>query len=241
MQTRDSISAGPLASFDAICRGASSAGLAVRGAFHPVPGEFDGQLPGVRAATIVLLGFTGSEQWEHFRRSAEAGDGSADPLDRWSRRVIGALAGEVGGIGVYPQGEARPLPFQRFALRSEPVQQSPIGLLIHPTWGLWHAYRGAIVLERRIELPRVEPSINPCQGCAARPCLSSCPVGAFRPGSFDVQACAAHLQSAAGSACREGGCLARRSCPVGTQYRYNEEQMRFHLRAFMASTATAGL
>jgi hypothetical protein len=239
MHTQDSISAGPLASFDAICRRARSVGLAVRGAFHPEPGEFDPGLPRLDGATIILLGFTGSEQWEHYQRSAEASDGSPHPLDRWSRRVIGALAREIDATDVYPRGEDTPLPFQRLALRSEPVHQSPIGLLIHPSWGLWHAYRGAIVLAHRIAVPDIVPSMHPCEGCAAKPCLSTCPVGAFRPGFFDLQACTDHLRSAAGSACRDGGCLARRSCPVGTAFRYRDEQMRFHMRAFMDSTTTA--
>jgi hypothetical protein len=233
MQMPDSITARPLASFGAIGHRANSAGLAVRGAFHPEPHEFDWQLPGVSAATIILLGFTGSLQWQYYRDSSEAHDGKPHPLDRWSRRVIGALAQEFGAMDVYPQGENFQLPFQRLALRSEPVHQSPIGLLIHPTWGLWHAYRGALVLPHRVELAAEAPSSSPCSGCAAKPCLSSCPVGAFRPGSFDLQACSDHLQSTAGSSCREGGCLARRACPVGTRFSYTDEQMRFHMRAFM--------
>src|SRR5208283_749936 len=63
------------ATFDALCRRADSLGLAVRGAFHPEAGEFDELLPAASAGTIVLLGFTGSEQWELFERSAEARDG----------------------------------------------------------------------------------------------------------------------------------------------------------------------
>jgi hypothetical protein len=235
MQTPDSITARPLASFSAISHRAALAGLAVRGAFHPEPEEFAQQLPGLRAATIILLGFTGSLQWDFFRGSPEASDGRPQPLDRWSRRIVGALALEFGAADVYPQAENCRLPFQRLALRSEPVHQSPIGLLIHPTWGLWHAYRGALALSHRLELPAEPASGSPCSRCADKPCLSSCPVGAFRPGSFDLQACSDHLLSAAGSPCREGGCLARRACPVSTHYRYTEEQMRFHMHAFMQS------
>jgi hypothetical protein len=223
MQMPDSISARPLASFGAIEHSANFAGLAVRGAFHPEPHEFERHLPGVIAATIILLGFTGSQQWEYFRGSAEARDEKAHPLDRWSRRVIGSLAREFGAADIYPQGEDLQLPFQRLALRAEPVHRSPIGLLIHPMWGLWHAYRGALVLPHRLELPTAAPSSSPCSSCAAKPCLTSCPVGAFRPGSFDLQACSDHLQSATGAACRDGGCLARRACPVGTRFGYTDE------------------
>jgi hypothetical protein len=239
MPTQDSSSAGPLANFDAICRRTPSLGLAVRGAYHPAPGEFDRELPDVNAATLVLLGFTGSEQWQHFQRSAEAKDGLPHPLDRWSRRVIGALAQEFGAADVYPNGEHCLLPFQQLALNSEPVHRSPIGLLIHPSWGLWHAYRGALIFAYRIALPDPVPLANPCDACAAKPCLTGCPVGAFRPGLFDVQACTHHVSNNAGSACRNGGCLARRACPIGTGSRYNEDQMRFHMRAFLSAATTA--
>jgi len=222
--------------FDQLCRRAEALGLAVRGAFHPAPGELAAALPGVSAGTIALLGFTGSLQWPHFERSAEAMDALPDPLDRWSRRMIGTLAREFGAVDVYPSAPPL-LPFQRFSRRSEPVHPSPIGLLIHPHWGLWHAYRGALVFERRIELPAIEPKASPCEACAAKPCLSACPVHAFSGGSYDLDACVNHVRSAAGAACREGGCLARRACPVGDEFRYVPAQARFHTEAFLRTTA----
>ncbi|MGA2777368.1 MAG: ferredoxin [Steroidobacteraceae bacterium] len=225
--------AGRCARFDALCRRAQALGLAVRGAFHPEPREFDAVLPGIAVGTIMLLGFTASHQWEFFRCSAEASDGKPDPLDRWSRRIVGLLAAEFGAIELYPNGRAPQLPFQRLAARCEPVHQSPIGLLIHAHWGLWHAYRGALVLPDRIDLPGVAPSRDPCAGCAAKPCLSACPVAAFRSGSFDVEACVNHVRSGAGVDCREHGCLARRACPVGAQFRYAQDQARFHMQAFL--------
>jgi len=226
---------GPGADFDALCRRANSLGLAVRGAFHPEPGEFEPLLPAMRVGTIVLLGFTGSVQWEGYLRSAEAIDGLPDPLDRWSRRIIDSMAAEESAAAVYPNGSSPSLPFQQLAARSEPVHRSPIGLLIHPQWGLWHAYRGALVLPDRMTLPNLAPAASPCSACATQPCLSSCPVQAFRSGSFDVEGCTQHVLSAAGSECRERGCRARRACPEGAEFRYVEAQARFHMRAFLRS------
>jgi NAD-dependent dihydropyrimidine dehydrogenase PreA subunit len=160
--------------------------------------------------------------------------------------MIGALAGEFGAVDIYPSSPPL-LPFQRFSRRSEPVHPSPIGLLIHPRWGLWHAYRGALVFERRIELPASEPSpiepspinskASPCEACTAKPCLSACPVHAFSGGSYNLGACVSHVRSAAGAACREGGCLARRACPVAGEFRYVIAQARFHTEAFLRTTA----
>jgi hypothetical protein len=222
--------------FEQLCERALAIGLAVRGAFHPEPGEFDDTFPGVRIGTIALLGFTGSAQWKFFQSSSEARDGAPHPLDRWSRRAAGALAREVDALDFYPDQMSGPaLAFQRLALRAESVHRSPIGLLIDGNWGLWHAYRAGLVLPDRIELPRITPAAPPCAACATRPCLGSCPVQAFRPGLFDIAACVGHVLSEAGYDCRENGCLARRACPVGAQFTYVPDQMRFHMSAFLSS------
>jgi hypothetical protein len=229
---------------DQLCRRAAAIGLAVRGAFHPEPGEL-GAVPGVaESGTVVLLGFTGSEQWSVFQDSREARDGLPHPLDRWSQRVIGALACELGAADFYPSGSpSSPLPFQRLARRCEPVHPSPIGLLIHDTYGLWHAYRGGLCLQERIALPPSRPPSpspqqgSPCERCPDRPCLGACPVHAFTNGSFDLDACVSHVLSAAGADCRDNGCLARRACPVGPQFRYAPPQARFHMSAFLRAVA----
>jgi ferredoxin len=229
------VEAGGSVRYDALCARAESLGLAVRGAFHPVIREFEEQLPSTPAGTIILLGFTGGSQWDCYRSSAEARDGAPDPLDRWSRRVVGSLAREFGALDIYPNGTAPKFPFQRLAIRCEPVHRSPIGLLIHPQWGLWHAYRGALVLARRIELPSIARRVNPCERCDSKPCLSACPVDAFSADAFNLKACVAHLRSAAGSDCRDRGCLARRACPVAAEHRYADDQAAFHMEAFLRS------
>lgn len=218
---------------------AQALGLAVRGACAIRAGEYTA-LPGVpQDGTLVLLGFTGGEQWPAFRASAETRDGAPDALDRWSRRVIDGLAGRVGARAVYP-GDRPALPFQQLALRSEPVAASPLGLLLHPRFGLWHAYRGAlwfagVATATAMPLEGARPRPPLCESCVTRPCRSGCPVGAFGAAGFDVAACVAHLQSREGEECRLRGCLARRACPVGAAYRYGDDQQAFHQAAFLRS------
>ena len=208
-------------------------GLAIRGVFHPDATEFTAL---AHIGTVVLLGFTGSVQWARFAASVEATDGAPNPLDRWSRRLIDALAQEFEAMAFYPSG-ATALPFQRLARHAEPVHQSPLGLLIHPQWGLWHAYRGGLQLRERLPLATttvVEPA---CSRCRDRPCLSGCPVGAVARGTLEVERCVAHVRSDAGVECRERGCLARRACPEGTAYRYVADQARFHMAAFLRAVS----
>ena len=42
------------------------------------------------------------------------------------------------------------LPFQQWARKAEPVHVSPLGVLIHPDYGLWHSYRGALCFDTRL-------------------------------------------------------------------------------------------
>lgn len=222
-------------SYSEIAGAIEAEGLLVRGAFHPGPND---QVPpdaaGLPAATLVLAGHAGPALWPAFKASAPDGP---DPLDAWSRTVFGRLAATLGGWPLHPFGGPPYLPFLRWAQRAEPVFGSPIGLLIHPVYGLWHGYRGALAFADRIAVPTFDALPNPCEGCIDKPCLSTCPVGAFTPGAYDVPACIAHLATQEGADCMEQGCRARRACPVGHDFIYGPEQARHHMQAFRARTA----
>ena len=204
-------------------------GLAWRGAFHPGAADLPA---GAQIGTLVLVGFTGRENWSFFASSPEAADGKANPLDRWSRRIVGAVAARFGVAAIFPFDGPPWAPFQRWAQKAEPVYPSPLGMLIHPDWGLWHAWRGALAFSQLLELPQPDRRTSPCESCAEKPCLAACPVNAFSSAGYDVAACVAHLDSLEGADCRGYGCRARRACPVGAQHRYAPDQAQFHLRAF---------
>jgi hypothetical protein len=215
---------------------AAAAGIALRGAFHPARDDDVPALPDGRpTGTLVLVGFVGGAQWPAFAASLEAADGRPNPLDRWSRRVIGGLAEALGVVALYPFGGPPWLPFQRWAMTAEPVHRSALGMLIHPDWGLWHSYRGALAFTERLALPAPVVRPSPCDSCAAKPCLTACPVKAFSLERYAVDACAGHLRSAAGGDCVELGCRARDACPVGAAHRFGRDQAGFHMRAFLAS------
>jgi hypothetical protein len=210
--------------------GVEARGLSYRGAFHPTPDDWpDG---GDVVGTLVLVGFTGNQNWQHFRQSPEAQDGKPDPLDRWSLRVIGALAHELGATALFPFQGPPWLPFLAWAQKAEPVRPSPLGMLIHPDWGLWHSWRGALAFLETLELPPPDRRPRPCDTCIDKPCLSTCPVNAFTSTGYDVAACVEHIESLLGTDCMEEGCRARRACPVGAGHRYSPEQARFSMRAF---------
>ncbi|MGE5477863.1 MAG: hypothetical protein ACM3Q1_14485, partial [Bacteroidales bacterium] len=177
---------------------------------------------------VVLIGTAGSGFWRHF---AAARRDEADPLDNWSRRVIGGLADRFGARPLLPQDGPPFHPFQRWAMAAEPVYPSPMGVLVHPEYGLWHSYRGALEFPVPIALPPRAEAANPCETCVDKPCVSGCPVGAAAP--YDVPKCKAHLE--AGGACRRIGCLSRHACPLGQTYAYVPEQAAFHMEAFLTA------
>ncbi len=203
------------------------ASFTVLGAF--APDEGDG-VPGA-ARTLILIGNAGPAMWQRFAAERAA---AATTMDSWTELVLGELAAQLGGTILFPFAKP-PLPFLRWAQKARTGFVSPLGMNIHPDFGLWHAFRGALVLPAEMEFPRPDSRPSPCDSCADKPCLSTCPVSAFDGQSYDVDACAAHVGSPAGAACLERGCKARLVCPAGADYRYLPEQANFHMSAFLAA------
>jgi ferredoxin len=214
-------------------------GLIVRGGFRPGPEDALPDLSdGSPARFLLLVGNVGSDLWKYFEDSPERRDGLSAPLDRWTRRVVEALAADFGAMALFPFSGPPYFLFQRWAQRAETVFPSPLGLLVHPAYGLWHAYRAALLLPEPLDIQTEESaSQSPCLSCAGKPCLSACPVGAFTREGYDVGACASHIAKPGGRGCLEGGCLARGACPLGERYIYEPSHMAFHMAAFARSRA----
>jgi hypothetical protein len=229
-----------------IVAAAEAAGLATRGGFTAEAADGVPELaPGRPAGALVLLGAVGGSLWPAFAASPEYADGQPHPLDRWSRRMVTALAERFGAAPLFPFGGPPWLPFQRWAAKAEPVAPSPLGLYIHPRHGLWHSYRGALAFaEVPAGLPPREALASPCESCSGKPCLSACPVGAFALVAgvtrYDTQACAAHIRVPAGADCLQGGCRARRACPVAPHLAYGRTQNEFHMGAFLRARQNDG-
>jgi hypothetical protein len=198
-------------------------------------------------AELALIGNIGSSYWPQFSRSPEFADGAPHPLDRWSRRVAEDISQRLSVQAVYPFDGPPYFPFQQWARRAEGLEQSPIGVMMHPEFGLWHSYRFALL--GRFALPGAglgaqkaagtrlsadqAAAAFPCLNCASQPCLHTCPVAAFDARGYAVERCADYLQQTPQADCHQQGCLARNACPVAPQLRYVAAQGRFHLYAFL--------
>ena len=228
----------------------ANAGFVMRGGFHCQANDESlagvDELPqiapmhshGEAKLSLVLLGNAGLQGFAAFRHSPEW-DTAPNPLERFTERVVGALAKKVHARALYPHQGPPWLPFQTWAVRAQALSPSPLGILIDAHYGLWHAYRAALLFDYPLEgLPVTETSArsavsNICVSCESRACLSTCPVAAYDNDGFHLHKCETHLQSEQGYLCREQGCVARKACPVAVQHRYGLEQQRFHMQAFL--------
>jgi hypothetical protein len=210
-------------------------GFVALGWFTPKPADGVPEVDaGGPARFVILIGNAGPAMFRRFARERQTGE---DALDRWCADTIGTLAATLGARAVFPSDKPA-LPFLTWARASGLSHSSPLGLNIHADYGLWHAYRAALLFPIAFDLP-ASSSKHPCESCVGKPCLTACPVHAFDGRSYDVETCVDHIASALGTECMEGGCLARRACPVGRQYAYEPGQMQFHMLAFRKSRLAA--
>jgi epoxyqueuosine reductase len=211
-----------------IAAAAAAEGLALLGAFHPAPAD---GAP-ARCGTLALLG-PGPDFWAAFTAAPEFAGRAPDPLNRWSERVISALAARLGAAALFPHVPPW-LPFTAWARRTGEAWDSPVGLLVHARLGLFVSYRGALALAPR--LPLAAPATRPCDACP-RPCLDACPAAALGPAGYDLAACHRFLDTGPGDDCMTRGCAVRRACPVGGQ---PSAQSAFHMAAFHGRSGECG-
>ena len=210
----------------------AASGLMLRGGFNFAPDDPAPLGPEAKPSKAVLLmGHAGSSFWPHFSQWLAAQPTQMkNPLDAWSRLVIGQAAQNVGALAVFPSD--RPyLPFQQWAVRVERLRHSPLGLLMHPRFGLWHAYRCALLFDRPLITGELVAASHHCDACLSKPCLHACPTGAASQRGLAYEACASCFTSGAGQSCMERGCAARNACPFGAGYRYTQVQQAFHMAA----------
>ena len=197
--------------------------LTVFGALHTMPKDDLGE------GTLVLLGPHEPGFWPFVSASPEFTDDVPNPMDRWSARVVSALAKDIQGTALFPFGQpARP--FISWALRSGSVFVSPVSLLVHNRAGLFVSYRGAILVPQHLALPPSQA--NPCDSCNDRPCLAACPPDALTKDGYDLPACHGFLDTTDGATCLSQGCAVRRACPLAANYPRLHAQSAFHMKAF---------
>lgn len=103
---------------------------------------------------------------------------------------------------------------------------SPFKVGINNKWGTWFAYRAVVISKTNFPTTSFVESISPCISCKDQVCISACPANALDNGELNFNGCIDYRKQEK-SICKDV-CLARVNCPVGSEYRYTDEQINYH-------------
>lgn len=180
---------------------------------------------------LLVFGHAGRLFWEHAESRLPA---TANPIDDYSVDCVEdylARAKIDEYEVIYPK-DVFALDLRQLGRHLGWQFESPLGIGIHPEFGLWFGYR--VVVAANAGLPFTSPisQRHPCEQCVTKPCVTACPAGAVGE-SFSLIACTSErIKNASDCATR---CAARLACPVGAQYRYPDVQIDYHAGVSLAS------
>lgn len=190
--------------------------------------------PGCRS--IVVIGNGGGDFWRAFKTHAAENPGWLErdnPLDDFTREVVEkeiAARIQTAGvrcIAVYPFGSGPALNFMQLAKLAGLAGPSIIGVVVHPVFGPWIAFRAALLIDREIDHPGGAIGFDPCPTCSTRSCISACPAAAVSfPSGWDIPKCMAHRVEAHPE-CADR-CDARVACVLGPDKRYPDDELAYH-------------
>ncbi len=196
------------------------------------------------ARSIVLIGNGGGAFWRAFTDHADRHPGwreRAHPLDDFSRAIVThevAPAAQAAGArctAIYPfiNGGAT-LNFIELAKIAGLGGPSLLGVVVHPRFGPWIAFRAALIVDCDLDAPGPAIGFDPCPGCVTRSCLAACPAGAVAyPAGWDIPRCLTHRVEQE-SACAPR-CHARAACVLGPEHRYPDDELAYHQRRALAA------
>lgn len=175
--------------------------------------------------SLILIAHAGQSLWPHFTEHQKNHPKSFNPIDDYSIQSsteILATLGDQNPLFLYPNTNVSLFPFLE---QTGWGFSSPVGILIHPQFGLWWAIRSFIATKLILTPSQALSDIHPCTLCVEKPCLSSCPVQATQISGLDFKLCSeTRLKE---SSCGND-CAARLACPIGQNFTYSEEQRRYH-------------
>ncbi len=178
---------------------------------------------------LVLLGHSGRTLWKVLKDQDKKLFDSNAPIDQFSQQIseytVKAYWGDVKTEMLYPGDN--PISLQQLGKMAGWHHDSPMGVGINEEHGLWFAYRALFLIDAPLPLMKQPQGVSPCESCFDAPCVVTCPATALSSSeSFKIERCS-QFRIKSASPCRDR-CLARESCSVASEQRYNREQISYH-------------
>lgn len=178
--------------------------------------------PAGRHRQLILIGHGGRNLWTQVQA---AGLTSAHPIDDFCVAAVdswfAAQLPDCAHAIVYPGDVAVGL--QALGRLAGWHHESPFRIGINETWGSWFAYRALVLADTALLPTPPLAGDSPCAHCSARPCIGACPAGALVDGEFSLPQCIAYRRQP--DSCCRVTCVARTSCPVRPEHRYDDDQI----------------
>jgi hypothetical protein len=143
--------------------------------------------------SLLIFGNGGKEFWSH--ASLPLDDFTKTQIIHWGKTH---LKEDLTNNFFYPKDHLI-IALQQLGRKLNLCAQSPIGIDIHPTFGLWFAFRAVVFTTQELPEMSLKPIQSPCDQCVEKACLEQ--------ETFRKQ---------------------RLACPIGAHHRYSDEQLDYH-------------
>ncbi|MBC7429584.1 MAG: hypothetical protein H7336_13285 [Bacteriovorax sp.] len=146
--------------------------------------------------TLCLIGHGGKTLWENLPEVK-----SSNPIDDFSISQMNWFAENIlkSKIDILFPDDEQIIKLQQLGRFLGLSHQSPLGFDISNEFGLWFAFRGVFLTDKKIPLIKLAPQKFPCESCTEKLCLAASEISD-----------------------------ARLKCPVKNEHQYGLEQRNYH-------------
>jgi hypothetical protein len=199
------------------------------------------------ARSLILIGNGGGSFWKAFQHYIGDNPGwmaRDNPLDDFTRVVVERdlsaplTYARIDHAIIYPFMNNGPtLNFMAAGKAVGLSGPSILGVMVHPVYGPWIAFRAVIVMNEVIDAPSEALGFDPCPSCTVRSCIPACPANAVSfPQGWDIPRCLTHRVEVEPDCTPR--CHARAGCVLGPEHRYPDDELAYHqMRALRSMRA----
>lgn len=175
---------------------------------------------------LIVIGHLGAKLWSCVKQSQF--DLEDNPIDSFSKQAVRDFFNSYCLNNkyeiLYPGDEV--IGLQQLGVLAGWHHTSPFRVGINEKWGSWFAYRAVVLCNTYFPTTSIVESTSPCINCKDQLCITSCPASALDTGELNFNCCIDYRKQEK-SDCKDV-CLARVNCPIGSKYRYTDEQINYH-------------